>query len=210
MSTIKSFCHECGKATNQEVLSQVVRGNESKEEYQWGENHYFCRCQGCDALSYAISRWTEDDWDPSTGESECSWETYPRGVAERRPMSEQHLLPGNVWRIYKEAVGAMNAQLPLLAGIGLRALIEAVCQAEGVTGGDLKERIDGLATKGVLSVAQADILHTHRFLGNVAAHEIVAAPPRELVAAMEIAENVLRTIYILPELSKQVKTGRKP
>ena len=69
---------------------------------------------------------------------------------------------------------------------------------------------DSFIYYGVLSKAQADILHTHRFLGNIAAHEITAAKPRELVAALEIAENILRTIYVLPELSKQIKTGKKP
>jgi len=90
------------------------------------------------------------------------------------------------------------------------ALIEAVCREQGIAGRNLEKLIDGLATQGVLSAAQANILHTHRFLGNVAAHEVISAQPRELVAALEIAENILRTIYVLPKLSQQVKTGRKP
>ena len=66
------------------------------------------------------------------------------------------------------------------------------------------------AASGVLSAAQAAILHGHRFLGNIAAHEVVSPKLRELVAALEIAETVLRTIYVLPELSKQITTGKKP
>ena len=31
----------------------------------------------------------------------------------------------------------------------------------------------------------------------------------ELIAALDIAENILRTIYVLPKLSKKVTTGRK-
>lgn len=125
-------------------------------------------------------------------------------------MADESELPIKVRVIYKEVIGAMNAQLPVLSGIGLRALIEAVCKDQGIAGDNLEKLIHGLATSGVLSRAQADILHTHRFLGNVAAHEVTSAQPRELVAALEIAENILRTIYVLPELSKRVKTGRKP
>ena len=47
-------------------------------------------------------------------------------------------------------------------------------------------------------------------MGNVAAHEIESANPPEIIAAMEIAEAMLRTIYVLPKLSKRIKTGKKP
>ena len=141
---------------------------------------------------------------------DSTWKTYPRGETERKPIDCEHELPTKVQIIYKEIIGSMNAQLPVLSGIGLRALIESICRDQGISGGNLENLIDGLAKNGVLSITQANILHTHRFLGNVAAHEITSARPRELVAALEIAENILRTIYVLPKLSKQVTTGQKP
>jgi len=207
---MKIFCHSCGKRTNHEVLREEKIGHAPDEEYSWGQTHIFARCAGCDSFTYAIESWSEDDWNPHTGEVESTWKTYPRGSTERQPIDDIFDLPSKVQLIYNEVIGAMNAQLPILAGIGLRALIEATCKDQGITGNNLQKLIDGLATKGILSAAQADILHTHRFLGNVAAHDVTSAKPRELVAALDIAENVLKTIYVLPELSKQVKTGRKP
>jgi len=124
-------------------------------------------------------------------------------------MADHHHLPGKISSIYREVVGAMNAQLPVLSAIGLRALIEAICRERNVHGGNLENLIDGLATSGVLSAAQASILHGHRFLGNIAAHEVLSPKPRELVAALDIAETVLRTIYVLPELSKEITTGKQ-
>ncbi|TAK81423.1 MAG: DUF4145 domain-containing protein [Betaproteobacteria bacterium] len=192
------------------MLAHEQIGSGRDEDYRWNEHHYFARCAGCDSFTYAIESWSEDDWNPHTGEMDSTWKTYPRGATERQPMTDVDELPAKVQLIYSEVIGAMNAQLPVLAGIGLRAVIEAVCREQKISGGNLQALIDGLATTGVLSKAQADILHGHRFLGNVAAHEVTSAPPRELVAALDIAENVLRTIYVLPKLSKQVKTGRKP
>jgi hypothetical protein len=205
---MKIFCHQCGKHTNHNVLAEEKVRSNTPDDYDWGKNHYFARCAGCDAFTYAIEEWCEHDWDPNTGEIDSTWKTYPRGATERKPMDDEHELPAKVQLIYNEIIGSMNAQLPVLSGIGLRALIESICKDQKIDGSNLKELIDGLATKGVLSKAQADILHTHRFLGNAAAHEITSANPRELVAALAIAENILRTIYVLPELSKQVTTGR--
>ena len=205
----KIFCHNCGKRTNHSVIAKESLRSGPDDEINWGEDHYFGKCAGCDTLTYAIESWNELDFDPRTGEPESTWKTYPKGATERQPIDDENELPTKIRMVYGEIIGAMNAQLPVLSAIGLRALIEAICRDQKITAPNLQKLIDGLAINGILSKAQADILHSHRFLGNVAAHEIVSAQPRELVAAIEIAEHVLRTIYVLPKLSKQIRTGRK-
>lgn len=120
-------------------------------------------------------------------------------------------LPDSVKKIYREVIFAMNAELPLLSAIGLRTLIEAIChdqRAKKTERENLKGLIDFLAELGVLSKKQADLLHSHRFLGNVAAHQITAPRSGELFAALEIAETILKTLYVIPELEKRIQTGR--
>nr|MBF0681735.1 DUF4145 domain-containing protein [Pseudomonas sp.] len=207
---IRVYCGECKRYTNHTVLSLREVKAHPNEGYHWGETHYFCQCAGCDSYCYAIAEWSEDDWNPHTGDMDYRWKTYPRSKGERHPIDDVHELPSKVRVIYQEILGAVNAQLPVLTAIGLRALIEAICKDQCVNAGNLEKLIDGLASNGVLSQAQAKILHSHRFLGNVAAHEIESAKPKELVAALEIAEAMLRAIYVLPGLSDQIKTGKKP
>ncbi len=206
---MKLFCYRCGRYTNHAVLAQKSIHSNPDYEENWGEDHYFGECAGCEAVTYAVSSWHESDWNPHTGEMDATWTTYPRAITARQSMADHHHLPGKISSIYREVVGAMNAQLPVLSAIGLRALIEAICRERNVHGGNLENLIDGLATSGVLSAAQASILHGHRFLGNIAAHEVLSPKPRELVAALDIAETVLRTIYVLPELSKEITTGKQ-
>jgi hypothetical protein len=207
---MKIFCHLCRKHTNHNVHSEVKLSANTDYEDPWAEVHRFTQCAGCDAFTYSIESWSEGDWNPHTGEMDTRWVTYPHGEGQRQSEDVDHDFPSKVRVIYTEVISAMNHQLPVLAGVGLRALIEATCRDQGIPGGNLEALIDGLATKGALSTAQAEILHAHRFLGNAAAHEITPAQPRELVAALDIAENVLRTIYVLPKLSAEVKTGKKP
>ena len=210
ITTIRIHCGECKRHTNHTVISKREVKADPLEDYHWGEDHYFCQCAGCDSFCYAIAEWSEDQWNPHTGEMEYSWKTFPRARSSRHPIDDTHDLPNKVRSIYLEIIGALNAQLPVLSAIGLRALIEAICKDQGVKAANLEKLIDGLATNGILSEAQAKILHSHRFLGNVAAHEIESARPKELIAALEIAEAMLRTIYVLPGLSAQIKTGRNP
>jgi hypothetical protein len=209
-STIRVFCGECEGLKNHKVIAKREVRNHPDEPYHWGVDHYFCQCAGCDTYCYAIADWTEDDFDQYTGEMDYKWKTYPFSKNARKPIDDANDLPEKVRFIYLETLGALNSQLPVLTAVGLRAIIEAICVDQKIKGRNLEQKIDGLATSGVLSSAQADILHGHRFLGNVAVHQIVSANPKELIAALEIAETMLRTIYVLPSLSSQIKTGRKP
>jgi hypothetical protein len=90
-----------------------------------------------------------------------------------------------------------------LTGVGLRALVELVCKAKNATGGDLYKKIDDLVTKQVLTPAGAKTLHKIRTLGNAAAHEAKPHSERQLGLALEIVDQVLREVYILPKLIGQ-------
>jgi len=208
--TIRVFCGNCEGFKNHKVIAKREVRSHEDDPYHWGEDHYFCQCAGCDTYCYAVAEYTEDDFDNYTGEMDYRWKTYPFSKNSRKPLDDVDDFPQKVKLIYQETIGALNAQLPVLTAIGLRAIIEAICVEQGVAGRNLEKKIDGLATSGVLSTAQAKILHGHRFLGNIAVHEVVSANPRELIAALEIAEAMLKTIYVLPSLSAQIKTGRKP
>jgi Domain of unknown function (DUF4145) len=204
---INIYCGECKRRTIHNVIAVDSIGADSDQD-PWGENHYLCRCAGCETHCYAVAGWSMDTYVPELGEHQYQWKTYPNSKDERHSISDVNKLPSKVKTIYGEVVAAVNSQLSLLAAIGLRALIESVCNDQNVTGKNLMMKIDEMCTKGILSKSQADILHGHRFLGNAAAHEVESAGREELLAALEIAESVLRTIYVLPALAKKLKTGR--
>ena len=203
---IKVFCGLCQRETNHLVLCKRQISSSSEDDYRWSEDHYFCRCAGCDHYCYAIASETEDDW--LHGDYEPSWKTYPKRAGELKPIDRTFDLPRKVRILYREIIDAVNVRLSILAAIGLRALVEAICKERGVSGNSLVELIDGLATNGVLSGEQAKILHSHRFMGNVAAHELQQAHWNEIEAALDIAESMIKAIYILPKLSEEITTGK--
>ena len=125
-------------------------------------------------------------------------------------MPGHEAFPIKTKRVYLETLEALNGQIPLLAAIGLRALIESICLEQKTKSKNLAGGIDELASMGLLSAKQAEFLHNHRFMGNEAAHEIVAPNPEHLVAAIDIAETLLKTIYILPAMAEQLKLKKDP
>ena len=205
---IRVFCGSCKQATNHVVLCKRHAGSNADDGYFWSQEHCFCQCAGCDNFCYAIATTTEDDLDVGYGHEESAWKTYPSHEGERQPIDKIYELPIKVRILYEEVIEAVNAQLSILAALGLRALIESICKERGVKGEKLSELIKDLSDKRVLSAKQAEILHSHRFLGNVAAHEAQQASREEILAALEIAESMMKTIYILPKLSEEIVTGK--
>lgn len=115
-------------------------------------------------------------------------------------------LPANVRRIYDETLIALPSEAPVLAGIGLTALIETICKEKNATGPNLLAKIDSLVSSGILTPASAAILHKIRTLGNAAAHEVKPHSDRQLGLAMDILQHLLKDVYIL---RKQVESEFK-
>jgi hypothetical protein len=113
-----------------------------------------------------------------------------------------------VRNIYHEVHSAISNNQRVLAGIGIRALVEAVCAQKRAAGGNLEKKIDDLATRNVLTKSAAETLHRTRLLGNAAAHEVAPPNEEELEAAMDIAEQLLMNVYVLPEIGDRLKSVR--
>ena len=94
---------------------------------------------------------------------------------------------------------ALSSDSTVLAGVGLRALVETVCVEKSAAGPNLLAKIDDLVTKNILTPAAAAILHKIRNLGNSAAHEIKPHSEKQLGLAMDVIEHLLTDVYILPK-----------
>lgn len=211
MATEKVLCAECKKVTNHNVIAEhTTQDDLNGDDITSWTTYQIVRCLGCDDISFRrISACTED-YDPNTGKLEESEALYPDRTSGRTPMEDHDLFPTKTRRVYLETLKALNNQTPLLAAIGLRALIESICLEQKTKSRTLEKGIDELTAMGLLSSKQAEFLHNHRFMGNEAAHEIVAPKPEHLVAAVDIAETLLKTIYILPAKAETMKPKKAP
>lgn len=127
---------------------------------------------------------------------------YPSRVEGRKGLGIDEIhLPAQIRAIYSETIEAIANQSPVLAGIGLRALVEAVCKEKGAPGENLFKQINSLQADGTLSKGSTTILHQIRTLGNDAAHESKAHSASQLSLAMDIIENLLKEVYIHPKLA---------
>jgi len=211
--TSKMACRICDLTTNHKVLSSVEaiwNWDDGNFDMQGNDRFEIVICLGCDTISFRhTSSNSEDiDLDPEGNTIYPEKESlYPNRIAGRKQIEHAYLLPDGIEKVYKETHGALCSQFNILAGIGIRALVESVCKEKNADGKDLEKKIEDIVLKGILTKDEAGILHKTRLLGNRSAHEIIEPKYEELEIAMDIIENLLRNAYIIPERAKRLKIG---
>jgi hypothetical protein len=202
-------CSECRRSTDHKVIASAdLHGDDDMghgASFQWSTHYQIVQCLGCRTFSFRSASSNSEEF---VQVAEDKWEhteyveLYPARNAGRSVLKDVLLLPNDVQRIYEETVKAMNNDQSVLAGIGIRALIESVCRDRGAVGNNLLAKIDALVGMGVLAPPGAEILHKIRTLGNAAAHEVKPHTSEQLALAMDVVENTLQAVYILPHHAK--------
>lgn len=192
------------RETNHQVLHQTCV--DQPDRMQGTTEYLLVRCLGCETIALVVT----DAWlDPA--DHSLTWvkdqRIYGYRFRLRKPMKGYQDVPDRIRDLYLQCLSALGTEAPTLTGIGIRAVIEGVCNDQEARGRGLAEKIDDLVDKGALSRMQADFLHSSRLMGNRAAHEMERPSQDELGAALDIGENLLQTVYILPETTRRLTGG---
>ena len=175
------------------------------EEYNCTIHHMIIQCRGCSHTSF---RYVFEDIESAYPTSNNDWvvpkiiEIYPKFLEGHRQLDGMIYVPDIVREIYQESLTATQEGAGVLAGLGLRGTIEAICNDRGITGRTLDSRISKLAAQGFISQKDAERLHAIRFLGNDAAHEIKKPTDNQIEIALKIIEYLITTVYILDKEAK--------
>jgi hypothetical protein len=205
-------CTRCLNQTKHKVLLSADVDGQVLGFLYW-EQHQIIQCEGCGAISFRKNTTNTEDftmvqlpngeYDEILDDHE---EIFPSRIPGRTHVKRSWLLPSTVKGIYDETHSALSNKLRVLAAVGIRILIESVCKEKGASGSNLKEEIDSLLAKGILTKEGADILHALRGQGNESAHEMKAQDEDAIDLAMDVVDNLLQSVYILPEASRRQST----
>jgi Domain of unknown function (DUF4145) len=217
------LCASCGQRQRRHRVlyeKSVLIGSEEDQPPEQEEHHRLVECMGCETIKYVISTsdWPADDsrW----GDTESEFKIYPDvpgANLQRLPGISQDeatyddgklLIPVSVWKMYKETIEALDANIRTLAGGGLRATVEAICLDNNIREGNLQTKIDQLTKQNLLTAAQAELLHEERYLGNAALHEMETPTVQDIEDGLRIVEGLINTIYVLPSKAQRLRERR--
>jgi len=206
-----NYCTVCNRETNYRVLAEHKKSYD--DEYRCTYKYQVVSCNGCDNISFREEFHDIEGgypvFDPYTGEEwtvPVTIQTYPRATKYKLIDGSEHI-PERIYKAYKQTLSAYQEEATILAGIGFRAIIEAICAEQSVKESNLQSSITKLHKGGILSKHETNLLHSIRFLGNDAAHEIKEPSSGQLQTTLKIVEHLLISLYILPkDVKREMET----
>ncbi|WP_427833996.1 DUF4145 domain-containing protein [Actinobacillus pleuropneumoniae] len=206
---IRVVCNDCHRITNH-IISSSLDIRLSDSYYRWDavDSYQIIKCLGCDTISFRRTYQDSEMYPIPINDEEYEDNIdeylYPPRIEGINGIKDTHILPFDIRAIYLETLQALKANYRILTGIGLRAILEAICKEQKIEG-NLASKISHLKNQGLISEEHKKILDNIRLLGNDAAHEIKSHTLEQLSVVMNILENLLNTIYILPSLAKVIE-----
>ncbi|HCL3646898.1 DUF4145 domain-containing protein [Pseudomonas aeruginosa] len=200
----KVLCEVC-KIPQKHIVLKSLRRKNDVGEFTSITEYEIVQCQNCDSLSFRKEYSNSENYyqDEETGNYETLLDVdiFPSRTAGRFKIEGIHFLPLEVRAAYDELILAMNGGQNMLAGLGVRVLIEMICRDKKAAGDNLYKKLDALRVNGEITVSDLEILHKIRAMGNYAAHEAKASTSAQLTLAMNVVENLLKSVYIHPKLA---------
>src|SRR5690606_15412486 len=97
---------------------------------------------------------------------------FPPSINGHKRLKNFYEIPERIRIVYNETLECLKSKCYLLAGAGLRAIIEAICLDQKITGKELAVKINNLTKSKLITEKDSYRLHSIRFLGNDSVHEM--------------------------------------
>lgn len=208
LERIKHYCSSCNSHTNHSIINTYNKV--FNEEYYHTENIYqIIECCGCERTSFKLTYY---DFENGEQDDDGSWypyksvSSYPASLKNYTDLQYSQFLPVPILTVYDEAIKAFKSNCLLLTGVAFRAVIEAICIDNEVSGRNLEVKINNLVNKKLISEKEANRLHSVRFLGNDAVHEMSVPKEEQLYSVLEIIQHLLKNIYLIDHKAINLET----
>jgi hypothetical protein len=202
----KYFCRKCrGLRNHKSLFEKELKGEDVHDYFQWLEKYIIIECLGCETISFLkIYGNTEMIWYDDEGNREYFFneDLFPLYLEKVDELKYKNLLPDKIRGIYNETISAFKTNSYILTAGGLRAIIEALCNHLKIKKDNLSNRIDFLHRKGHLTLSESKRLHSIRFLGNDALHEIEKPNKDHLYLLLELINHLLSNLFINDKILK--------
>ncbi len=207
-------CPNCRRKTKHTILSSIHVNYENEPEPDYAPftvYYQFVACQGCQSLSVRdIS--LRNDWNDyyavrGDPEVECDgtitlYDSIENDFGDIICYREH--IPAGILRIYESIDKSIHFAEPMLSGIGIRILIESICNEQGFSEiSNLHQKINRLQKGKKISSDAAEILHKLRLMGNESAHEAHEPTEEQISLAVQVIRTLILNIYVFPKLAKK-------
>jgi hypothetical protein len=194
-------CNRCRLETMHRLVATATDQGKYWEEYvgevSWSTVFEMLQCCGC---GEAVLRRTHD-W---SEEPDSDIRYFPPPVSRQPPRwvwKIPHALNVVLNEVY-HSLDANNLSLPMM---GARALMDMLMVEKVGDAGTFKQKLKKLQDAGFVGAKNVEVLDAAFDVGNAAAHRGHTPKAAEVNAVMDIVENLLHAVYVLPGMAQGLK-----
>ena len=162
------------------------------------------RCCGCRATVLRRTRIVDND--PDT----LLVHYFPPAVSRHQPPWVWLALTDDFRGVIEEVYRSLDANNHRLPMMGARTLIDMLMVDKVGDVGTFNEKLKELEGMGVISSRNRVVLAAALDVGSAAAHRGHAPKNQEVNAVMDIVENLLHAVYVLPKMAENLKRTTPP
>jgi hypothetical protein len=120
------------------------------------------------------------------------------------------LVESELYELHEEVYSALHANNRRLATMGARALLDMAMTDKVKDVGQFNQKLDALEKEASISKKQREFLEAALDAGNAASHRGHCPTAKQLDQVMDIVENVIQQIYVLPNAAAELKKSTPP
>ena len=196
MPITKAHCNNCGGERNHEILhSEQTSWSDDDHDVSGGDTFSTLKCCGCELVKLRHTSWFSEDDEPTVL-------YFPPSISRRRPEWFSGLQPqlseGDefVESLLKEVYVAVQNNLPRLATMGVRALLEKIMISKTADQGSFAKNIEKFEELGHVSKLQRKRLETILDAGHAAIHRAYDPKEKDVITLLDIAEHIVESVYL--------------
>lgn len=197
----KIHCNNCSCETRHSVLYHKKKRDVEEVDNQvvWYEdnNYYFAECLGCENITLHI----ESSYSGLNDEIDVT--QYPPKIIRKEPKWLYQIDDNGIIfeqsdkvELFKEIYIALKNNMPRLAIMGVRALLEIVMIENIGDQGSFVKNLLKLKEDGYISNYQFEAIKKVIEAGHASMHRSYKASNSEISSIMDITENIIESIYI--------------
>ncbi|MFG1376103.1 DUF4145 domain-containing protein [Xanthobacter autotrophicus] len=210
----KANCAKCGGIRNCNIRGHYdEKGGD--EDFLWSKNWYILQCCGCDYVFLQTVSTNSEDYhqfyerDDSEGieyiETIGFWPVLsnrekPEWVGE---FGIDAVGVDKLEIVLIELYGALDSDLKILSGIGMRTAFDVAAESLGVDASKSFEgKLESLVSEGHIGIVDKDRLGALVDAGNASAHRGWIPTALELNTMMDILEHFIYSAFVAPARAK--------
>lgn len=200
------FCNECGREQQHKVAASHDSFN-AEGEVEITRTAELLECGGC---GYTILRrkvhFSEFQYQP--GDLDPDPEYIPGQKLRQEPVWLVSLST-NMREAFSETIRALNYDMPYLAAVGVRTVLDMVLVSKVGDYGRFETKLRKLEKNCHVTSSERERLKVLAEVGNAAAHRGFRADIGDLGIMIDILERIVQKLHVDPEKDKELSDHAK-